>query len=359
MEWVAIDFETANSDRASACALGLVSVQDGQVAKRQSWLIRPLDPYFDPYNVMIHGITEDDVADSPTFAELWDEIYSEIEGRSLVAHNASFDMSVLRHTLDGSDLPYPALDYYCTRVISQALWKTLPSYGLECVSDHLGIAFQHHIAVEDAMACAAIALHGISKVGVSDLAELAERLSVRGGHLHPGGYQACRLKISSASIESRVKKIDPEHSFGGKIVVFTGELRSMVRKEAQQLTVDHGGRITETLRKDTNFLVVGDSDFRKFRSGQKSSKLLKAESLRAAGADIEILSEEEWLQLLDPALLKAIPHRTTPSKLRGELGGRLHEHKHPSISAMLAEVINDAVAEALDELAIRPRPKRH
>ena len=139
MGWAAIDFETANADRASACALGLVVVQESQVVKRRSWLIRPSKLCFDLNNVMLHGITADHVAEMPTFAELWDQVHSEIQGMPLVAHNASFDIGVLKHTLDDYKIPYPASDYYCTRAISQALWPALPSYGLELVSVYLGI----------------------------------------------------------------------------------------------------------------------------------------------------------------------------------------------------------------------------
>jgi len=188
MDWAAIDFETANADRASACALGLVVVQEAQIAKRRSWLIRPSKVCFDLNNVMIHGITADQVADKPTFAELWDDVHSEIEGMPLVAHNAAFDITVLTHTLDDYKIPYTELEYYCTRAISQALWTTLPSYGLELVSHYLGLPFTHHAVEEDAMACAAIVLRGFSEVGVAALAQLAEHLMIRCGHLYPGRY---------------------------------------------------------------------------------------------------------------------------------------------------------------------------
>lgn len=185
MGWAAIDFETANADRASACALGLVVVQASQIVKRRYWLIRPSKVCFDLNNVMLHGITADHVAEVPTFAELWDEVYSEIQGMPLAAHNASFDIGVLRHTLDDYKIPYPELDYYCTRAISQALWTALPSYGLELVSLYLGLPFAHHAVEEDAMACATIVLRGCSEVGVADLTQLAERLMIRGHHLGP------------------------------------------------------------------------------------------------------------------------------------------------------------------------------
>src|SRR5258708_224547 len=185
MGWAAIDFETANADRASACALGLVVVQESQIVKRRSWLIRPSKVCFDLNNVRLHGITADHVAGMPTFAELWDEVHSELQGFPLIAHNASFDIGVLRHTLDDYKIPYPKLDYYCTRAISQALWPTLPSYGLELVSHYLGLPFTHHAVEDDATACAAIVLRGCREVGVADLTQLAEHFMIRTGHLHP------------------------------------------------------------------------------------------------------------------------------------------------------------------------------
>jgi DNA polymerase III subunit epsilon len=186
MDWVAIDFETANADRASACALGLVVVQELHIVKRRSWLIRPTKGCFDLNNTMLHGITVEQVAEMPTFAELWDEVHSAIQGMPVAAHNASFDIAVLRRTLDAYKIPYPALDYYCTRAISLALWTELPSHGLELVSHYLGMPFTHQAVEEDAMACAAIVLRGCREVGVGDLPELAERLMIRCGHLGPG-----------------------------------------------------------------------------------------------------------------------------------------------------------------------------
>jgi DNA polymerase-3 subunit epsilon len=182
MNWAAIDFETANADRASACALGVVIVQEVQIVKRLSWLIRPSKLRFDPNNVMIHGITAHHVADKPTFAELWDDIHSKIQGMPLVAHNAGFDISVLRHTLDEYKIQYPKLDYYCTQAISRALWTALPSHGLELVSVYLGLPLSHHAVEEDALACATIVLRGCSEVGVTDLIQLAEHLAIRRRH---------------------------------------------------------------------------------------------------------------------------------------------------------------------------------
>ena len=74
MNYVAIDFETANRSRASACSLAAVVVEEGQIVRSHYSLIKPPDLQFDYWNTKIHGITAKDVADKPDFAQLWDKI---------------------------------------------------------------------------------------------------------------------------------------------------------------------------------------------------------------------------------------------------------------------------------------------
>ncbi|MFA4929550.1 MAG: exonuclease domain-containing protein [Patulibacter sp.] len=95
--WVAIDFETATQSRASACAIGIVTVEDGVVVAEREILIQPPGNEYDGFNIAIHGITPEDTAYAPTFAEVWPEIERAIDGRLVLAHNAGFDLSVLRH----------------------------------------------------------------------------------------------------------------------------------------------------------------------------------------------------------------------------------------------------------------------
>ena len=100
MRFVALDFETANERRDSACALGIAKVVGSRVVERKSWLIRPPRLKFNRRNIDIHGITAADVKDKPKFNELWPTIRRHLDGELLLAHNASFDFSVLRHVLD-------------------------------------------------------------------------------------------------------------------------------------------------------------------------------------------------------------------------------------------------------------------
>jgi DNA polymerase-3 subunit epsilon len=199
MNFVAIDFETANENRNSACAVGLAFVEGGKVVRTHYRLIRPPVMYFNPFNVSIHGITEDDVAGEPQFDALWPALREMLDGRLVLAHNASFDMSVLRKTLDAFGLAYPDFQYLCTCVLSRKVWMGLPSYRLNAVAGELGIAFRHHNAEEDARACASIGVRCCEATGAGDLFELLNRLGMRPGKVFPGGYEpaSSRRKVRS------------------------------------------------------------------------------------------------------------------------------------------------------------------
>jgi DNA polymerase-3 subunit epsilon len=309
MRFTAVDFETANSDRASVCAVGLAVVENGQVVRRVRQLIRPQSVVFDPFNISIHGITEKDVADAPTFAEYWPFLWSNVQG-PLAAHNASFDMSCLRHALDQSGTPYPETDYYCTRVLSRLAWSQHPTYALDYIAQSLGILFQHHDAEEDAVACALILLAACQQVNAPTLADLQDTLGLRVGRMFNGGYWPCGSPYAPRTHENRKPELrasdilpsgepqDERHPFYGKVFVFTGTLLSMERRQAMQAVVDCGGICRDTVNTETDYLILGQEGFRGYQAGHKSAKMRKAEQMRGKGVPIEIMSESDFISLL-------------------------------------------------------------
>jgi len=310
MNFTAIDFETANSSRGSACAVGVCTVQGGEIAQSAQYLIRPDPPFFSPFNISIHGITPDDVANAPSFADIWPEVLASISG-PLVAHSASFDISVIRRSLDDAGIDYPDSDYYCTRVISKLTWPGMPTYALDHIAQYLGISFQHHRAAEDARACALVALEACRVHAASSLRDLEEPFVFAAGRLYPGGYSPCHgrgkdpdarhprsQKLRAADISATVDKFDFEHPFFGKRFVFTGAMTALLRKDAMQAVVDCGGSCHDTVRRDTDYLVLGQNGYVGYRSGHKSSKMKKAEDLLTKGFAIEILSEADFVNMI-------------------------------------------------------------
>lgn len=154
--FVAIDFETADYQRDSACAVGLVRVENHQIVERAYGLIRPPRKQF--VFTYLHGITWDDVAKQPTFGELWPTFNFLLEDvEFLAAHNASFDQSVLKTCCVTAGLRPPPATFRCTVQMARQIWKIYPT-KLNHVCSRLGIPLNHHQASSDAEACALIVI---------------------------------------------------------------------------------------------------------------------------------------------------------------------------------------------------------
>ncbi len=173
---IALDFETANERRDSACAVGLAWIEDGAVVRRESRLIRPPELRFSPGNIRVHGIVPADVRTQPTFPEVMAEFLPDLASGLVLAHNAGFDMGVLRASLSAYALRPPAFAYLCTLQIARRVFPAKEGCGLGKVAARLGIRFEHHDAGEDAYACAEVALAAMRRVGAPDILGLSHAI---------------------------------------------------------------------------------------------------------------------------------------------------------------------------------------
>ncbi len=154
--FVALDFETADNGRDSACSVGLVRVENQRIVQREHYLIRPPRSRF--LFTHIHGIRWQDVADQPSFEELWDSIHPILrEIDFLAAHNAAFDRGVLNACCDAFGIARPLLPFVCTVQLARRIWNIRPT-KLPNVCEYLGIPLEHHQALSDAEACARIVI---------------------------------------------------------------------------------------------------------------------------------------------------------------------------------------------------------
>ncbi len=212
VNFTAFDFETANEKRASPCSCGIAVVRDGKIVEVKHWLIRPKELRFHSMNVMIHGITESMVRHAPEFDIVWPEIFRHMSDTIMVAHNASFDMSVLRQTAALYGMTLPPMKFACTRVIAKHVWPTLPSYQLGDLARRLRLTFKHHQADEDARACAEIGLEACRRESTHSLEELAEKLGFRNGSLTADSYKSAGAKrVSKAAKAAAGSVCSPAH----------------------------------------------------------------------------------------------------------------------------------------------------
>ena len=174
LDFVAIDFETANPKRASVCQIGLAKVKGGQVVSRFCEPVRPPAPFdaFHPRNIAVHKLTRSSVAGAQNWTQILPRLIRYTGSLPLVGHNVSVERSVITQATEAIGGEVPEFTYLCTQELAKAHLNQ-DSYGLEPVSVALGLPdFNHHDAGEDALASALIVLELAGRTGIDDLAAL-------------------------------------------------------------------------------------------------------------------------------------------------------------------------------------------
>ena len=166
MEFVAIDVETANADMASICQIGIAQFKGGTLAQEWKTYVDPQD-HFDGINVSIHGIDEDVVAGSPTFAMLADTLISRLSGRIIVTHTA-FDRVAVHQASTKHKTPPLSCTWLDTACVARRAWTEFSrrGYGLASICASIGYNFEHHDALEDAKAAGTILIAAMTHTGL-------------------------------------------------------------------------------------------------------------------------------------------------------------------------------------------------
>lgn len=152
---VAFDVETPNRRNDRICSIGITIVDDAEISESLYYLVNP-ECEFDDINISIHGIYPEDVADAPTFSDVWAEIGDLFRSNLVVAHNATFDLCVLKKVLAFYGINETILYYVCTKMIATKEGVGVENYKLPTLCDYYGIRLNHHNSASDSDACAEI-----------------------------------------------------------------------------------------------------------------------------------------------------------------------------------------------------------
>ena len=306
MDFVAIDFETANRNNNSACSIGIVCVKDKEIIDSKYYLIQPPNMEFDKINIDIHGITPEEVRDKPRFPEIWKEIKHLFEDNIVIAHNAQFDMSVLKCLDIEYGLGIPDFSYICSIPISTIVCSGIKN-SLAARANHLGIDMgEHHNAMDDAITSANIVIETINRKRRKSFESFLNTYnSIPIRKFSKIKYQTQFMKRNRFSNRVVISEIVPEssiadhtHIFYGKDIVFTGDLSEINRKDAMQIVVNLGGILKSGVSRKTNYLVVGKQDKSIVGEDGLSSKERRAYQLINDGFDIKIIKENSFYDFI-------------------------------------------------------------
>lgn len=164
--FVAIDFETATFHQESACAVGIVTVENGTITDEFHAFIQPPDNEYWWQTIRVHGITPEQTENSPSFHLVYPEIKKRLQGKTVVAHNESFDRSVLQKTMRMYQLDYDELmlssRWECTCRIYRSLGYKPANLSACC--ERQAIPLNHHEALSDARGCALLYLNYLNSL---------------------------------------------------------------------------------------------------------------------------------------------------------------------------------------------------
>jgi len=312
LNFTTIDFETANSYRGSPCSVGLVRVRNGQIVDSRHWLIRPPEgaDWFDGWNVSIHRITPEMVRDAPRWKEVLPSIVEFLGDDVVVAHNAGFDLGVVRYACALDNIEWPEIRFLCTLVMARRA-MALPTYRLPFLAETMGISFDdHHNPLADATAVAEVVARLAEQQEAADLHGLADSLGVRIGRMSSDTYRGSVAVSTGGHGPRRFTPLeinaaaDPGGYLYGRVVVFTGALMSMTRDAARHECARVGAIPEPSTTKRTNVLVVGDINPAVLRPGSSvTGKARKAFELQDNGQDIEVMTEDDFLRCLNGSTL--------------------------------------------------------
>lgn len=300
-DYVAIDLETTGYDPRwdDIIEIGAIKVRDGKPVERYDQLINP-ERHIPGIITEITGISDTMVATKPALVDVLPGFLDWMGEDLILGHNVNFDINFLYDNAQDTMSRTVGNDFIDTLRLARYLFPEQKHNRLSDLIVRFNIAdTQSHRAladVEQTIACYTWMLGRMTQTGLPFPSGEGRRYSAA-SPLFRG--ESNLLQIQAA------EEITPDPAFADLTFVFTGALRKMTRSNAQQAVANLGGIDGKSVTKDTNYLVTGSTDYNAALKGAKSGKWLKAEKLKLAGQDINIISEDVFYDMLGDSIAQS------------------------------------------------------
>lgn len=284
-DFTAIDIETTglSPEYDEIIELAAVRYRDGKASDSFQSLVKPLNP-IDDFIEQLTGITNQMLGTAPNIEDILPSFIAFLSDDILVGHNINFDINFIYDFCCNVGIDPIRNDFIDTMRIARRLYKDWPNHKLDTMASELGLSARClHRGTTDAAISADCYLAMIQH-------ESFEQAML----IRSSGYHG----IKSKDIIAKKGAENLDSPLYGKVCVFTGTLESFTRRDAMQIVADIGGICGDGVTKKTNFLILGNNDYCKSIKDGKSNKQKKAEKLILEGADLKIISESVFLDML-------------------------------------------------------------
>lgn len=291
-DYIVFDIETTGLDSSydEVIEIGAIKVKNNKIVSKFNSLVKPKNE-IDEYITELTGITNEMVKDAPTIEEILPDFMNYIGNDILIGHNINFDINFIYDNLYRNKFDVLTNDFIDTMRISRKLLSELPHHRLIDLAKYFKIdSTNNHRSLKDCEITMNV-YENLKEIALQKYDNVDEFKNAFKKHKKEG--------LRAKDIVSTNTEFDVDNLFYDKYVAITGTLEKMLRKEAMQIIVDLGGHCEDGVTKKTNFLILGNNDYNPILRGKKSSKLIKAETLKLEGKDIEIISENVFYDIID------------------------------------------------------------
>lgn len=286
-DYVVIDIETTGLDPYydEIIEVAALKISNGAIIDTYQTLVKPTDiESVNEYITQLTGITPKMLSNAPLFTDIKNDFLSFLNDSILVGHNVNFDINFLYDATNGS----LRNDFIDTMRISRRLLPELKHHRLKDIAVHYNVDIdKSHRALDDCKTTNTCYMALYSNVLTKFDSPETFYNSVKKYHLNANDIKTNNIEF------------DVNHPLYNKACVFTGTLERFPRKEAMQLVADVGGICQNGINAKTNYLILGNNDYCSTIKDGKSSKQKKAEELKLAGKDIEIISENVFYDMFE------------------------------------------------------------
>lgn len=291
-DYIVFDIETTGLDSSydEVIEIGAIKIKNNKIVSKFNSLVKPKNA-IDEYITELTGITNEMVKDAPTIEEVLPDFMDYIDNDILIGHNVNFDINFIYDNLYRNKLDVLTNNFIDTMRISRKLLPNLSHHRLIDLARYFEIdTTNNHRTLKDCEITMNV-YENLKEIALRKYDNVDEFKNVFKKHKKEG--------LRAKDIVSTNTEFDVDNLFYDKYVAITGTLEKMLRKEAMQIIVDLGGHCEDGVTKKTNFLILGNNDYNPILRGKKSSKLIKAETLKLEGKDIEIISENVFYDIID------------------------------------------------------------
>jgi len=287
-DYVALDIETTGLDPSvdEIIELAAIRVRDGVRSDAFGSLVRPTNR-ISGFITELTGITNDMVSGAPRVESILPQFCEFVGGDVIVGHNVNFDINFIYDNLMRCSYQAFGNDFIDLLRMARKVLPQLENHRLDTICRHFAVdTTAHHRGMKDC---------DMADECFRRYRELAaQRFGSADEFVRTFGH-----KVTARDITAARDEFDEEHPLFNEVCVFTGTLEGVGRREAMQAVVNAGGRCSDQVTKDTNYLIVGSLEYSSNIRGNKSSKILKAEKYVLKGQDIKVISQSTFADLLN------------------------------------------------------------